>query len=163
MIGQWTGGFLHHRYFVRNQRPWHEGRVIKAHKLFLGPAILSVGLVNAALGFALAVAGAWNKWYVPLVFVMLIALSSSIFLKGFLQKRRSKQTPNPEAFEPMNPGTGRYGAGRRAGYGEDDGQELNQYGGEGRTYDPSRSDIALSTFGEPPAYGQPETQSRTVL
>jgi hypothetical protein len=99
LIGQWVVGFLHHRFYVRNQRGWMGGRPIKVHKVIIGPAALLTGLLNVSLGFNLAIGGRWNRIYVPLVIVMLILLFGSIFFKGFFVKRRARKEPSAAAIE----------------------------------------------------------------
>ena len=94
LIGQWVGGFLHHRYYVRNQRPWMNGKPIKVHKLALGPIILAVGLVNAAIGFNFAVAHQWNYIYVPLAIVMIIATTAIILVRDIIARRLAGRKQN---------------------------------------------------------------------
>lgn len=50
VIVQFALGFIHHRMYKKYQRPTWLG---KTH-LFLGPAVLIIGIINAPLGFNLA-------------------------------------------------------------------------------------------------------------
>lgn len=50
MISQWVLGFMHHRIFKREQRKTMMGKI----HLYLGPAVIVFGLLNGAVGIALA-------------------------------------------------------------------------------------------------------------
>jgi hypothetical protein len=101
LIGQWVGGFLHHRYFVRNQRPLMNGKPIKGHKLVLGPIILLVGLVNAAIGFNFAVAHQWNYVYIPFAIVMIIASTAVVLVRDIIARRFAGRKQNPIIGPPQ--------------------------------------------------------------
>lgn len=136
LIGQWVGGFLHHRYYVKNQRPWMNGLPIKGHKMVIGPVILLMGLVDAAIGFNFAVAHQWNYVYIPLAIVMIVVVTVIILMRNFISRwmARHKQNSIVGALQPVQP----FGQGPPAGPGGIGGN----YGGQAygtRT----RSDITL--------------------
>lgn len=96
LISQWVGGFLHHRYYVKNRRPWMNGVPIKGHKMVLGPIILLGGLVDAGIGFNLALAHRWNYVYVPLAIAMVVVVTAIIFMREVISRRimrRRQQNP----------------------------------------------------------------------
>lgn len=159
LIGQWVGGFLHHRYHVRNQGPWMNGLPIKGHKLVLGPVILLVGLVNAAVGFNFAVAHQWNYIYVPLAIVMLITATAVVLIRDIIARRLGgrKQHPIIGPPQPMPFGWQPPPAGSGDFY--------------GRSAAPpslaasTRSDIALDRLPshEPPSYSAEPVKPRDMI
>jgi hypothetical protein len=159
LIGQWVGGFLHHRYFVRNQRPWMNGRPIKGHKLVLGPAILLIGLANAAIGFNFAVSHQWNYVYVPFAIVMIIATTAVILVRDIIARRLAGRKQNPIIGPPQPMPFG--GQPPPAGPG----------GFYGRDVAPSslaastRSDIALDRLPsyDPPSYHAEPVKPRDMI
>jgi hypothetical protein len=163
LIAQWVLGFLHHRSYLKTQKPtW----MIKPHKFGIGPVTMALGLVNAAFGFKFALAGNFNLIYVPLVIAVLILLTISIVTKRFFMGRRKKNNNGPMGFgEPGSVpiygsdqayGNGSYNA--PAPYGGTPAPSYGAGGGYGQ-YDSSRSDIALSTMGQPPTYSQQPSYS----
>jgi hypothetical protein len=87
LIGQWVGGFLHHRHFARSGVPWMNGLPIKSHRMVIGPLILILGLINGAIGFRFAIANQYNRVYIPIAVVVLIVVTLTIFARGFISKR----------------------------------------------------------------------------
>jgi Eukaryotic cytochrome b561 len=157
LIAQWVLGFSHHRTMERTQQPlrW----AIAPHKFALGHIILGMGLVNISLGFRFALAGSWNRVYVPIAIVMLVFLALSVFLKRWFQTKWPGNRPQggggrgPVAVTYGEPQPGPYGA--YAGQGASAGGPAPPYGG----YE-ARSDIALETMDRPPAYGAGPTKPR---
>jgi uncharacterized membrane protein (DUF485 family) len=136
LIGQWVGGFLHHRYYVKNQRPWMNGLPIKGHKMVIGPLILLMGLVDAAIGFNFAVAHQWNYVYIPLAIVMIVVVTVIILMRNFISRwmARHKRNPIIGSVQPVQP----FGQGLPAGPGGIGGN----YGGQAYGTK-TRSNIAL--------------------
>jgi len=87
LIGQWVGGFLHHRHFAKSGLPWMNGLPIKSHRMFIGPLILILGLINGAVGFRFAVAYQYNRIYIPVAVVVVTVVGLTIFARGFISKR----------------------------------------------------------------------------
>jgi hypothetical protein len=87
LIGQWAGGFLHHRHFAKSGLPWMNGLPIKSHRMVMGPLILILGLANGAIGFRFAVANQNNRVYIPIAVVVLTVTTLSIFARGFISKK----------------------------------------------------------------------------
>jgi hypothetical protein len=121
LIGQWAGGFLHHRHFTRSGVPWINGLPIKGHRMIVGPLILVLGLVNGAVGFRLAVANQYNRLYIPIAIVVMVVLTAIIFLRGFIReripmgkKKLSISAPQPQPFGVGFPeGLGNYATAMR--------------------------------------------------
>jgi cytochrome b561-like protein len=167
LLSQWLVGFLHHRTHKLNQ-VGHPA-LLKAHKLFLGPIAFALGLLNASLGFRLAMAYILNWVYIGCVFLVAIILFVTAWKREwFRRKWGRKQPPNhfgasPSAGPPPPAyGAGAAGAGLGAGLGASAGE--GPYGSRNDRYDSSpfgtRSDIALANMGDPPSYSQPPTRPR---
>lgn len=153
LIGQWVGGFLHHRFYVKNQRPWMNGLPIKGHKMILGPIILLAGLVDAAVGFNFAVAHQWNYVYIPLAVGMIVVVTIIIFMRDIITRiisRRKQQNPTVGA-----PRAQPFGQGSLAGPGA--------LGGNYATT--TRSDIALNRMpnNDPPSYSLDPVKPREMV
>jgi hypothetical protein len=163
LIAQWVLGFLHHRSYLKTQRPtW----MIKPHKFGIGPVTMALGLINAAFGFKFALAGNFNLVYVPIVIAVLILLTISILTKRFLMGRRRIRKNGPMGFG--EPGSAPiYNSNQPFEHRPYDasashaGAPAPAYGGAGgyAGYDSSRSDIALSNMGQPPSYSQQPSYS----
>jgi hypothetical protein len=117
LVGQWLGGFLHHRYFAKSGLPWMNGLPIKGHRMVMGPLILVLGLINGAVGFRFAVANQHNRIYIPVAIVDMIVVMLGIFLRGFISrkipigKKLIISAPQPQPFGqgvPMGLGDGNY-------------------------------------------------------
>ncbi|KAF2404316.1 hypothetical protein EJ06DRAFT_546243 [Trichodelitschia bisporula] len=164
VITQWVLGFLHHRTFVKTQRPT---AMIKPHKWILGPLVMLLGLVNGGLGFRLAVNPAFNLIYAPLVIAMLILMSVALALKRVFGNRRRKVNPPMFGGEapnvPYDPPQGGYAP---APYGSGPatyGSGPTPYAADSNYAYSNRSDIALHTMGDPPAYSTQPTKPRDVI
>jgi hypothetical protein len=95
LIGQWVGGFLHHRHYVKTGQSWMNGLPIKGHRVIMGPLILLIGLVNTAVGFKFAVANQWNHIYIPIAIVMAVAVAVIIFMRDFISRKMPMLKKNP--------------------------------------------------------------------
>ena len=90
IIVQWIGGMMHHRYFVRNQRPWMEGMPINIHKMALGYILIAAGLVNAAIGWDFALVHKVNYVYIPVAGGMILLATAALLLKPVIQRRLNR-------------------------------------------------------------------------
>jgi hypothetical protein len=156
LIGQWLGGLIHHKYYIRNERPLLNGFPIKGHKMILGPIILVAGLVNAAIGFNFALSHTYDYVYIPLVGAMLVLFIVSIFLKPVILRRiykgrapaaaRGKQNPIISPPQPIQP----FGQQRPVPLGR---------------YDSSRSTIPLTQMPgiDPPSYDDAPVKPRDMI
>jgi len=101
LIGQWVGGFLHHRQFAKTHVPWMNGLPIKGHRMVMGPLILVLGLTNGAIGFRFAVANQYNRIYIPIAIVVMIAVALLIFMRDFISKKMPMGKKNPIISAPQ--------------------------------------------------------------
>jgi len=90
IIVQWIGGMMHHRFFVRNQRPWMKGIPINIHKMALGPILMAAGLVNAAIGWDFALVHKVNYVYIPVAGGMIVLATTALLLKPVIQRRLNR-------------------------------------------------------------------------
>jgi len=168
LLTTWTLGFLSHRHYVRTARPlrW----AILPHKFGLGAIAWTLGLVNAGLGFRLALATNLNAIFFPFAFAVAVLLFAASWLKPWFMRKwggggiggpagvgggkfgGNGQRPFISAPAPIDPAVG--GAGGEVGAGvygrHDDGSRFG-----------TRSDIALSNMNDPPpSYSMQPTKPR---
>jgi hypothetical protein len=159
LLAQWATGFFHHRVYLRTQQPtW----MIKPHKYGLGGLVLGLGIVNVAVGFRFANAGAYNMFYVPIVVAVIIVMIMSVTLKKFLGSRRAKASvpfggPVPNYQAPY----GSQVQGQAPGYGGP--LAPGAPGGAAGSTWGQRSDIELGKMGPPPSYSNEPTKPREML
>lgn len=160
LLVQWTFGFLSHRQFARTQQPL--GWAMMPHRVFLGPLALVLGIINASLGFKLALATALNLLYVPVVAAVFILLALSSVFKNWFTRRWGNKTASGQMQPPAN---GPYG--QQRGQHPDmphGGQTSGTLGGgvyqHSGAYAASRSDIALGNLGDPPQYTEQPAKPR---
>jgi hypothetical protein len=176
ILAQWTLGFLHHRRVVRSNSG--APALIKPHKLVLGPLVLALGLLNASLGLRLAMAYTLNWIYIGCVALLAIVLFVVSWKKPFFFRRwgSRKSLPATSPYgaaaaaasrDPTEHGVvGSSGGRRRSSSSGAGGAAHGEAAGASRPYgyasDPfaTRSDIALSNMGEPPAYSAQPTKPR---
>jgi hypothetical protein len=123
---------------------------------------MALGIINAALGFRLAIAGYFNVVYVPIVLAVFIIMTAAIGVKRFLAGRRRKAGGGDVPFGGPAPGGPAPPYGAPGGYAPQapyGGQAGATYGG----YDSTRSDIALGSMGQPPSYSQQPAKPREML
>jgi hypothetical protein len=144
---------------------------IKTHKLILGPIVFVLGVLNASLGFRLAMNYILNWVYLGCVVFMIIVVFLISWKRAWFQRRWGPKQPAaglygaagaPNTYgggAAVGAGIGAAGAAGAAGY-----TAAAPSGPYGRHYDTSpfgtRSDIALSNMGDPPAYSAPPTRPR---
>jgi len=92
IIVQWIGGMMHHRYFVRYQRPWMKGIPINIHKMALGFTLIAAGLVNAAIGWDFALIHKVNYVYIPVAGGMILLAAAALILKPVIQRRYNRSS-----------------------------------------------------------------------
>jgi hypothetical protein len=136
--------------------------MIKPHKFGLGALTLGLGIINGALGFKFALAGAFNIVYVPIVIVMFIILAGSVFVKRYFDGRKNKNIANNTPFGGPAPS---YGGQQYGGGAYETAPNYNSgappYAGGG--YESGGSNIALSNLGAPPSYSQQPQKPREML
>jgi hypothetical protein len=158
LLAQWTLGMLHHRQFMRTQRPlkW----ALMPHKYGLGAVLWSLALVNASLGFYLALAPRLNTVLWPFVLFVALALFFGAWFKPWFARRFG---PGPRGRPVIGPPLSAAGA-RQQDFGAGPTPPLpppGPAGGGGRglyAHDyAARSDIAL---GDVPGYSVQPTKPR---
>jgi hypothetical protein len=161
LLAQWLTGFLHHRTYVKTQQPtW----MIKPHKYGLGAFVMFLGIVNIAVGFRFANAGAYNLFYVPIVIGLIVLLISAVALRKFVASKKAKTT---QPFGGPVPGNYQAPYGSAMPPGGEYGAPLGPpapYGASNTTWStPQRSDVELGKMGPPPSYSSEPTRPREML
>lgn len=149
LVAQFVLGFVHHRQFLRTQRPT---QLIKIHQRALGPVTLLLGLANGGIGFTFA----QNNFYlIPYIVVLVIVV---LTLAGFsvwkvVRGRRAPKTPAPRQGAPPPPYDVATGYGAPTGVPPEQGglyaggvAGASPYGGGYTSFNATRSDIALQTM-----------------
>ena len=88
-------GFQHHRLYKAFSKPTILGKV----HLYLGPAVLLLGIINAPLGFVLALNPRLCLPYTVLVLIMVIIYVSIRFGSRICCRGRRKRQQDPAAYE----------------------------------------------------------------
>ncbi|KAF2666352.1 CBD9-like protein [Microthyrium microscopicum] len=152
---QWGLGAFNHRSFLRTRTPvkW----AIGPHKHILGPLLIAGGILNAPLGFRLALNPQLNWLYLPVVVVIFVALAVFSWYKARSVARQKALAAGAGASQgaPYNAGEQNNNAAPPAYTAAGTGPY--QHTG---AYAADRSDIALSNLGEPPAYNAQPTRPR---
>lgn len=103
ILATWTIGLIGHMHYKRTQTP-HP--IMKGHRI-LGPLMISLGSVNACIGFAwVGLRGAAIGYILFSLFIMLVVLSL-VFLKNRRKMRRNAM--NSTAAFNFREGQGQYG------------------------------------------------------
>lgn len=122
---------------------------MQAHKLVIGPLAFALGIVNASLGFRLAIRNPLiNALYLPVMFIIIVLLFITQWKKHvFMSRWGSKRKPT----SPYNGGEyGQQITGVAPGYGPPGHETPSPYQHTGAYA--TRSDIALTPMDAPPAY-----------
>lgn len=158
LFTQWTLGLLHHRHFSRTQRPlrW----AILPHKYGLGAVLWTLALLNASLGFYLALAARLNTVLWPFVLFIALALFAATWFKPWFTRRFGGALPGRPVIGPPLSAAGA----RQQDFGVGPTPPLPPpgpiVGGGGSVYGhdyAARSDIAL---GDVPGYSVQPTKPR---
>jgi hypothetical protein len=167
VLTQASFGFFHHRLYKKNSTG--KPSLIKIHKLFLGPIVFSLGLVNASLGLRLSNAYILNWVYLAFGLVVLIILFITSWKQAWFRRRfgANRHRNNSVFGGPPPPGYDRGFGGSTpaastagAGMGATAGYAASRPYEEGSTFGGDRSDIPLHQMDAPPAYDMPAQKPR---
>jgi Cytochrome domain of cellobiose dehydrogenase/Eukaryotic cytochrome b561 len=147
-----TLGFLHHRIYKRTASPTLLGKI---HRLYLGPGIILLGIVDGALGLNLAADNGKIPAYVG--FVLFIAIVCALAL--WTLRRRNMRTKAANSFAASNFRDGVNGGGGGGGAGDVPLQDYGRLHGNASQHSFAQAGTA------PPQYtnNRPEYHDQRVL